>query len=309
MTTQPRPQPVRPGATLPAQNQAPQGQQPQQPKAPFQIKKIARAERWLNILIYGDYGTGKTTLAGSAVNVESMREVMFINAEAGDLSLLHHPDIFKIDVTRYDLVARAYEFLRHHCNWRDKYNYATNDEEKQDTKDKLLQLNSMYGIEPREDGEPVQLRTVVLDSLTEVAKYCMYKLLGVNVGVQRLDLEPDSPEFKEWNQSTEMIRLLIRSLRDLPMHVIIVCPEKKEEERPGLMVARLNLTKALANEVPGFLDCVGYLAAGLNDQGVLERKLFLTQGRTWMAKQRFGPQAPAFLTNPTMQDLVNLLPS
>jgi hypothetical protein len=261
------------------------------------ITPVSRTERWLNVLVYGEYGVGKTRLAGSSALVPEMNDVLFLNVEAGDLSLAEFPNILKVDVNRYSTLARAYEFLRMHCQLRDS----------NAPPEKLLEHQSRYFPPEVLQGKPKVFRTVILDTLTEVAKYVMYQLLSVDVGAKRLDVEPESPEFKEWNQSTEMVRLLIRSLRDLPMHVILVCSQKEEEVRPGLMKAGLNLSKALAKEIPGFLDVVGYMTSGITEQQTIERRLFLESGRNWMAKHRFGQLQQSFLINPEMKDLLALL--
>ena len=53
----------------------------------FRIETHKVRQRYLKLLIYGSPGVGKTSLAGSAVEVPSMRDVLMINAELGVLAI------------------------------------------------------------------------------------------------------------------------------------------------------------------------------------------------------------------------------
>lgn len=267
------------------------------PTLPFKIVNSSRTERWLNILVYGDWGVGKTHLASTAQDINEMQHVLFISAESGDLTLSGRDDIDVIQINKYSQLARIYEYLKVHIQARDDGDDA-----------RLLEL------ERRFKGDdtikvPKKYRTVVIDSLTEVSKYCLYQLVGVNIGGTTLDIEPDSPEYSEWNKLTEMIRLLVRSFRDLNIHFVVVCSQKATENERKQQIMGLNLTAALAKEVPGFLDVVGYLAQGNTEDGKTVRRLFLEPGRNFLAKHRFGQTLEKpFLENPTLSDVLSLLP-
>jgi hypothetical protein len=250
-------------------------------------------DRYINGLIYGQYGGGKTTLAASADDHPLMRDILFLDVESGDLALENRPHIDVVRITTYRTLARCYEFLRNHIKARDE-----NDE------DTLLRLDRMV----RKEGEEIQVRryqTVILDSLSEVAKLCMYQLMGVAVGTWKLDVEPDRPEFAEWNKATEMIRLLVRSMRDLPINVIFVCSEKIDEKNIKTPVG-VNLSKALAAEVPGFLDLVGYLEPIQGPSGFSNR-LHMEPGKGFVAKNRFPRLKQGVIDAPTMSKLYNLI--
>ena len=206
----------------------------QVPSAPFTVVKPS-TQRYLKLLIYGAPGTGKTTLAGTAQDVDEMKDVIFIDVEAGALSLAGRDDIDVVRVTSYMQFAKVYEFLKLHCQYRDVGD-----------SDKLHDLHEKIGADPAKI-----YNTVVIDSLTEVQKQIMYMLLGVQIGQMNLELVPDTPEFKEWGQSAEMVRLLIRSFRDLPMHVVVVCAEAEGENERKQRIRRPNLPGKLAGEVQG----------------------------------------------------------
>lgn len=256
----------------------------------LQVTKPAE-EHYLKVLIYGPFGAGKTTLAGSAETIAQMCDVLYIDVESGSLSLVGQ-DIDVLRINAYQDFSQIYEFLRLHCRYRDAKEGAKG----------LADANARIGALPDK-----RYRTVVIDSLTEVQKTLMYMLLGTSIGGTRLDLIPESPEWKEWGQSAEMIRLLVRSFRDLPMHVIFVCSEQEVQDG-GNLVRRPNLPGKLSGEVQGFLDVVGYLrAAPASEDGTVMRRLYITPGRTFSAKHRFRNVNVDFIEDVTMDDLYNLL--
>ena len=52
----------------------------------------------LNVLIYGDPGSGKTHLAGTAQDVEEMKNVHFFNIDGGLMTLASRGDISATDI-------------------------------------------------------------------------------------------------------------------------------------------------------------------------------------------------------------------
>lgn len=266
-------------------------QTPTQPA--FKIETPDTTATYIKALIYGPYGAGKTTFAASAVDVPEMQRVLFIDAESGSMSL-SGLDLDVIRINKYSQIARIYEFLRLHVRYRD-----SNDNEK------LMELQTRFrGGTGKE--EPKRYNTVVIDSLTEVQKYCMYSLLNIEFssGNVRLDNVVDTPQFKEWGEAAEMIRLLIRSFRDLPMHVIFVCSEQEKDD-DNKVIRRPNLPGKLAGESQGFFDVVGYIRSLATDDGTA-RRLYLRAGTNFVAKHRFRGVDVGFLDNPTLRGLLDL---
>src|SRR5688500_15167015 len=191
--------------------------------APFRIRPLGSAEKWLKILIYGSHGTGKTTLAASAADVEDMQDVLLVNLEAGELSiwdnpLVKHPDhIYDTGpITDFETAAHVLDFLRAHCRARD-----VNDV------DRLKELQArFFGQNIDEIVEPIRFRSVILDSLRELEVYCIYQLLGIDEQNFKLDSTDDMevPEWGTYKKNNQMLQILIRAYRDLPMHVIFCCP-------------------------------------------------------------------------------------
>src|SRR5262245_29523155 len=76
------PAPGRPAAASPVT--APQ----------FQISSLGATSRnqWFKGLIYGGNGMGKTVLCASAVDVPSMRDILVVSPEGGEMSILEDRD-------------------------------------------------------------------------------------------------------------------------------------------------------------------------------------------------------------------------
>lgn len=253
-----------------------------------------REERWLKCIIYGEYGCGKSHFAATACQAEKGKDVLYIDAEGGDQTLnrLEFSEVDVVRVNEFRQIQRIHEFLKLHLVARD----AKDDET-------LLR----YDAQLRGDGEPKlrHYRTVVIDSLTEVHKYCMYQILGIKIGVEKFDVEPSPPGYEGWGKSTEMVRLMVRSFRDLPINVVFVMSEKHTEDTAKRARIALNLPKALSQELPGFVDVVGYLQAITTDDKT-QRRLSLEAGKTFLAKSRLKNPS-AFIDEPTMGKLLALV--
>jgi hypothetical protein len=269
-------------------------------EAPFRVIHPVRKNRWLNMCIYGDSGAGKTTLAASAEDVPEMRDVLYIDVESGDLALQNRPRLNVIQINKYSQIARIYEWLRAHCQARDAGDIDT-----------LRRMDrAIYG----EDREPPRYKTVVLDSLTELAKLCMYSVSLVNLSDPnlKLDVAPDQPGFGEWGKQGDLIGLLIRCLRDLPINVIVICGEKSRDEEAKKDKLGPDLPKSLARRLPYFLDVFAYLrtqTTGVEKgQMKVERKLCLNPGDTYFAKNRFvGFTDSFFIDDPDMSKCIQLV--
>lgn len=277
-----------------------------QPFAIGPVKPVG--ERWLNMMVYGPYGHGKTTYAATAEDVPSMRDVLFINAESGTMSLTGRQSLDTIDINKYDQLARIFEYLTLHCKWRDEGNV-----------DKLLEyeqkLKGPWFEEQRKRlgkplDEPFLYKTVILDSVSELHKYLIYKFTGVDIGKTKLDEEIERME--EWQSAQEMFRLLVRSFRDLPMNTIFVSaedirdPDRKRGQRVGQALPKL--AGQMAGDIAGFIDIVGYLQLSRDKEGEDVRRLYLGAGyEGWISKHRFENLPDLeYVDNPTLASLIDL---
>lgn len=226
----------------------------------LQVTSVVEKLTYINMIIYGDPGAGKTVLAGSADAVPEMRPVIFIDVEGGTFSLRErYPDVNVVRVQ----------------NWKDM----------QSVYDALLQTDHGY-------------KTVVLDSLTEIQKFSMYNIMK-RVVAENSDRDPDIPSMREWGKNIEQLRLLVRAFRDLPMHTIFTALAKTDKDsKTGASRTKPYMSGKLADEVAAFVDIVGYQYIKVVDSN-LKRFLLTSSHETFVAKDR-SDNLPQTIEEPTM---------
>src|SRR6478752_8634880 len=158
----------------------------------LKVEAVGERADFMNILIYGPSGVGKTTLAGSAAAVPEMGRVVVIDVEGGDMSLTHsYPNAEVVRVTTWKDLQAIY--------------------------------NELY------DQKGAGFGTCVLDSLTEIQKFSMYGIMG-DLIKKEPDRDPDIPSMREWGKNIEQIRRFVRGLTDLPMNTIFTALDKEDKD-------------------------------------------------------------------------------
>lgn len=292
----------------------------------FVMRQIEDVFEWQNILLYSDFGDGKTYLAGTAVLVPEMQDVLYISLEAGERTLREIARLCKknnidpnrimvIPVQSYQQYSFVYEFLKIHIRARDTDDVLTLRKLEAQvrgllpgcTVDGKLDEDKLAALIPN----PRKFRTVITDSLTEAQKYCMYQILGINPLNQKIDAEPDQAQFQDWGKSREMIQFLVRRFRDLPIHAIFICGQSIEQDARKQFHYEPMLPGKLADDVRGLVDTVGYLRKIPQEGGQVIRRLYLEggfhSGAHIAAKHRYGSKLKGlFIDNPTMAVLYEL---
>lgn len=244
------------------------------------ITPLDDLDDWINALFYGDPGSGKTHLLGTASDYEPTSPVTIFDIDGGLKTLKKFPN--KKNISRK--VIRSMKELE------DGYN-------------KLY-----HSIQTDDKGRQFipGINTVGIDSVTELTDLDMRTIMADAFQRNPDKVDKDVPSQREWGKARSHIRTIIRAFRDLPCNVIMTAHvgTLQEEGQPTKFFP--GFAGKLRTEVPGFFDIVGYLST-VNDGGAIVRQLQLLGTRRVVAKDRSGALGDMLenATVPMMWDLIN----
>lgn len=127
-----------------------------------------------------------------------------------------------------------------------------------------------------------EFETVIIDSLTELQKRAMDMVLE---GEGR-----EMPHQGSWGQSMEYVRRTVRKFRDLNMHVIFIMGlADRKDGMTGMTTEMPNLPGKLGQEIPSYLDILGYMTMSIDAKTkTYSRNLRVQPSARWRAKDRTG---------------------
>ena len=278
--------------------------------AAFTIIPLTEEVDYLNMLVYGAYGSGKTTLAASAADVNTMADVLMLDVESGAMAIqdnsriIHKDRIDRIRITSFQQMAKVHEFLKAHCRYRDDAAHL----------DKLKRLEVKFkGCEPEDIKTPRKYNTVILDSLSELDQLTIYELMGFKTDMPLNEaLENGDMDVADWGvyrKNNQMLQLITRAYRDLPINVLLICHADRKQDDQKRMLHAPGLTGKLSGQVQGFVDIVGYLRVGPLAEGQVEasRRLYVQPVGKFDAKNRKASFRESFFENPTMSSIYKAL--
>lgn len=222
---------------------------------------------YLNLLVYGDPGAGKTFLAGTAQDHPKTSPILILDIEGGTTTLRHRQDIDVIQIRSIQQIVDVYN--------------------------KLVSENNGY------------YKTIVVDSLTELQKLDMSDIMKELVQ-RRPDRDPDVPDVREWGKTGNHMRKIVRGFRDLPMNTILTALVDPFKDTTGSVTFYPALPGKMRTELAGFFDVVGYLYTKPEEEEEVKRVIQFTGTQKVIAKDRTSVLGH-FMESPTIPEMFDLI--
>lgn len=274
----------------------------------FQIIPITEEVPYLKMLVYGAYGSGKTTLCATAADVDAMADVLMLDIESGKMTVAESDRIKRKDridairISSFKQLAKVHEFLKAHCRYRDDKSASATEN--------LKKLEAKFrGVDVKEIKEPRRYKAVMIDSTSELDQLTMYELLGISTDMKLDDaLSDNDMEVADWpifRKNNQMMQLIIRAYRDLPIHAFFICHAAYTQDEMKRFHYSPSMTGKLKDQIQGFVDIVGYLTVGNVPDGQKEapRRLYVQPVGKFDAKNRKASFKESYFDNPTMSNV------
>ena len=165
----------------------------------------------MNLLIYGDPGSGKTHLAGTAQDSPQMADVHVFNIDGGLMTLAERGDIHATDVHSVDELER--------------------------------EMHRIAAGDAKYEG----VRTVVIDNVSELQTLALEGITTRELANRRKKdrtYTVDQVYLEDYGIAGKQLARVLRGFRDLPVHVIYIA-HRKDKMRPNTNVldeSKPNLT-------------------------------------------------------------------
>ena len=225
------------------------------------------------MLFYGDPGTGKTRLIGTAGEDKRLGPMIIADIEGGVITLRKMKGIEVVQIRTMDQFEKL-------------INELAND---------TTGYYKSFGCDGITELQKLDMGTVMKQA----------KLSARNP--DNVDIDVPSP--REWGKSGERMRRILRAARDLPMHTFFTALEAQETDQQTDVTRFFpSIPGKLKNELSGFFDVVGRLEAKSvpGKPGEVMRTLQTARTTKVAAKDRFDI-LPQLMENPTIPSMWDLI--
>lgn len=236
------------------------------------VKSPDELIQYLNFLVYGEPGAGKTYLAATAQDHPDMSPLLFLDVEGGTVTIRKRKDV---DVVKVRTMQQV-----------------------EDIHNELYKDNTLY------------YKTVVIDSITELQKLDMRTVMQQQYDKRPDTTDLDVPSQREWGKSGERIRRIIRAYRDLPLNTITTAlMGEAHDDSTNITSYFPSMPGKLRGEIPGYFDVVGLLSSkSERREGVdtVVRTLQLAKTLRVVAKDRTASLG-SLIENPTIPSMWDVI--
>jgi len=224
------------------------------------------------ILIFGSSRSGKTTLAATVGEVDSMSPALLLDFEGGSGSAAGLPNLDILSIESWADFNQIIEYLH---------------------------------------TEDCKYKTVIVDSISEVHVDSLLMIIDDAV-LKKSTRDANTPEIQDYGKAMIMIRRLLKALQSLPQHVILTALSKVDEYPREGKVRVPAMFGQLAGDLVGMFPIVGYLVYETlsKSKGIVkrERRLYLDgEGMRVGVRAPRSAQIPEFISEPTIEQIVNMI--
>lgn len=231
------------------------------------VQPPAESIKWLNMMVYGEPGVGKTYFLGTAQDHKLTAPLLIVDLDGGVQTLRHRKDIDVVQVRGWNQLVGVY---------RDLFNAIPS------------------------DGKKFPYGTIGIDTLSEIQALDLQEIMTAFSKIND-KIDADVPDQRGYGKSSAHMRRIVRAFRDLPCNTIFNCHAQFERDNNMKMKIEPKLVGKLRIDVPGFLDVVGYYRAEADGTDVT-RYMQFQKTETTIAKDRTAALDPIEV-NPTVPSL------
>lgn len=244
---------------------------------------LSDTDEYLNILLFGREGSGKTTAACSLANL-GYGKVLVVNAEGGmkKNTLKRHG----IEIDRIMVWPPSGQPITH----------AGLDEVHRQLRADLA-------------DDPQSWAGIVFDSATEIVQALVDYVAGDRIekasrkGASVDGVDQFFTDRSDYGTMSKMFRDILRKYRDLPTHFIVTALERRDvDEDSGKVQYGPAVTPGVQTDLLGYVDLVLACTAADDEEGKPYRALTRSSGK-YRGKDRLGV-LPKVLVHPTIERIL-----